>query len=153
MASTSEGPLDARVAETLTAMARVLYPHDFLEDAAYRRVVEIVAAEADAAQRALLVAGVAALDGAFDRPFLALAERERLAAVEAVHDSPFFEAMRAATARHLYDDRALWPRFGYEGASSHLGGYIERGFDDIDWISEESTEPEPEPEPEVEAER
>ena len=150
MASTSEEPLDARVAETLTAMARVLYPHDFLDDAPYRRVVEIVAAEADAAQRALLAAGAAALDGAFDRPFVALAERERLAAVEAIHDSLFFEAMRAATARHLYDDRALWPRFGYEGASSHLGGYVERGFDDIDWISEESTEPEPEPEPEAE---
>ena len=144
MASTSEGPLDARVEEALTAMARVLYPHDFLEDAAYRRVVDIVAAEADAAQRALLVAGAAALDGAFGRPFVALAERERLAAVEAIQDRPFFEAMRAATARHLYDDRALWPRFGYEGASSHLGGYVERGFDDIDWISEESTEPEAE---------
>ena len=144
MASTSEGLLDARVAETLTAMARVLYPHDFLEDAAYRRVVDIVAAEADAAQRALLAAGAAALDGAFDRPFVALAETERLAAVEAIQDRPFFEAMRAATARHLYDDRALWPRFGYEGASSHLGGYVERGFDDIDWISEESTEPEAE---------
>ena len=144
MASTSEEPLDARVAETLTAMARVLYPHDFLEDASYRRVVEIVAAEADAAQRALLADGAAALDGAFGRPFVALAETERLAAVEAIQDRPFFEAMRAATARHLYDDRALWPRFGYEGASSHLGGYVERGFDDIDWISEESTEPEAE---------
>ena len=150
MASTSDGPLDARVAETLTAMARVLYPHDFLEDASYRRVVDIVvaAAEADAAQSALLIEGVAALDGAFDRPFVALAERERLAAVEAVQHGLFFETMRAATARHLYDDRALWPRFGYEGASSHLGGYVERGFDDIDWISEESTEPEPGPEAE-----
>jgi len=24
--------------------------------------------------------------------------------------------------------------FGYEGASADKGGYIERGFDDIDWL-------------------
>ena len=123
-------------------MARVLYPHDFLDDASYRRVADIVATEADATQHAMLADGVAALDEAKGRPFVGLEEKEKLAAVQAIEGSPFFEAMRAATARHLYDERSLWPRFGYEGAASHLGGYIERGFDDIDWISEESTETE-----------
>ena len=144
MASTPDAALDSHAAATLTAMARVLYPHDFLDDASYRRVVDIVATEADAAQHALLADGVAALDKARGRPFVGLEEKEKLAAVQAIEGSPFFEAMRAATARHLYDDRALWPRFGYEGAASHLGGYIERGFDDIDWISEESAESEAE---------
>ena len=142
MASTSDSPLDAQALATLTAMARVLYPHDSLDDTFYRRVVDIVVKEVDAAQRALLADGVTALDEAKGRSFVGLGEREKLAAVQAIEGSPFFEAMRAATARHLYDDRALWPRFGYEGASSHLGGYIERGFDDIDWISEESAEAE-----------
>ena len=140
MASTSDAPLAPHAVETLTAMARVLYPHDSLDDTFYRRVVDIVAAQADAAQRALLADGVAALDEVRGLPFAGLDEKGRLAAVLAIEGSPFFEAMRAATARHLYDDRALWPRFGYEGASSHLGGYIERGFDDIDWISEEEAE-------------
>ena len=140
MASTPDAALDAHALATLTAMARVLYPHDFLDDASYRRVVDIVAAQADAAQNALLAEGVAALDAAQGRPFVDLGEKEKLAAVLAMEGSPFFEAMRAATVRHLYDDRALWPRFGYEGASSHLGGYVERGFDDIDWISEEEAE-------------
>ena len=140
MASIPDAALDAHALATLTAMARVLYPHDFLDDASYRRVVDIVAAEADAAQNALLAEGVAALDAAGGRPFVGLEEKEKLVAVLAIEGSPFFEAMRAATARHLYDDRALWPRFGYEGASSHLGGYIERGFDDIDWISEAEAE-------------
>ena len=140
MASTPDAALDAHALATLTAMARVLYPHDFLDDSSYRRVVDIVAAEADAAQNVLLAEGVAALDEAGGRAFVGLAEKEKLAAVLAIEGSSFFEAMRAATARHLYDDRALWPRFGYEGASSHLGGYIERGFDDIDWISKEEAE-------------
>ena len=138
MASTPDAPLDPRSAETLTAMARVLYPHDSLDDAFYRRVVDIVGANADAAGRALLAEGVAALDAA--GAFVALAEKEKLAVLRAIEGTPFFEAMRAATARHLYDDRALWARFGYEGASSHLGGYVERGFDDIDWISEADAE-------------
>ena len=137
MASTPDPALDAHALATLTALARQLYPHDFVEDAHYRRVVDIVASRADAAQRAVLAGGVAALDAVCGRPFVALAEKEKLAAVGAIEGSPFFEAMRAATARHLYDDPALWPRFGYEGPSSHLGGYIARGFDDIDWISEE----------------
>ena len=138
MASTPDAPLDPHSAETLTAMARVLYPHDSLDDAFYRRVVDIVGANADAAERALLAEGVAALDAA--GAFVALAEKEKLAVLQAIEGTLFFEAMRAATARHLYDDRALWARFGYEGASSHLGGYVERGFDDIDWISEADTE-------------
>ncbi len=140
MASTPDATLDPRTAATLTAMARALYPHDSLDDAFYRRVVDTVAANSDAAERALLVDGVAALDEARARAFVDLAEKEKLAALQAIEGSPFFEAMRAATARHLYDDRALWSRFGYEGASSHLGGYIERGFDDIDWITEEDAE-------------
>ena len=140
MASTPDAPLDPRTAATLTAMARVLYPHDSLDDAFYRRVVDIVAANADAAQRTLLADGATALDAAGARAFVGLAEKERLAALQAIEGSPFFEAMRAATARYLYDDRALWARFGYEGASSHLGGYIERGVDDIDWISEADVE-------------
>ena len=142
MASKSEGPLDTHEAATLAAMARTLYPHDFLDDAPYRRVVDIVAAEAGAAQCRLLAEGVAALDTVFDRPFVVLTEKERLSALRAIQDEPFFEAMRAATARHLYDNRALWPRFGYEGASFHLGGYIERGFDDIDWIAEDELDAE-----------
>ena len=140
MASTPDATLDPRTAATLTAMARVLYPHDSLGDDFYRRVVDIVAANADAAQRVLLADGAAALDQAGARAFVDLAEKEKLAALQAIEGSPFFEAMRAATARYLYDDRALWARFGYEGASSHLGGYIERGVDDIDWISEADAE-------------
>ena len=142
MASTPESGLDAHAQATLTAMARALYPHDFLDDAPYRRVVDIVAGEGGAAQRTLLVDGVAALDAVPERPFVALSEKEKVTALYAVEGSEFFEVVRAATARHLYDNRELWPRFGYEGASSHLGGYIQRGFDDIDWISEGEVEPE-----------
>jgi hypothetical protein len=34
----------------------------------------------------------------------------------------------------LYNNPDVWPKFGYEGASADKGGYINRGFNDIDWL-------------------
>jgi hypothetical protein len=34
----------------------------------------------------------------------------------------------------LYNNKEAWPLFGYEGASADKGGYITRGFDDINWL-------------------
>ena len=30
--------------------------------------------------------------------------------------------------------KEVWPKFGYEGSSAEHGGYIKRGFADIDWL-------------------
>ena len=141
MASTPDATLDPRTAATLTAMARALYPHDSLDDAFYRRVVETVAANADAAGRALLADGIAALDEAGARAFVDLAEKEKLAALQAIEGLALLRG-------HARRDGALpsttTGRSGLasatRGASSHLGGYIERGFDDIDWITEADAE-------------
>ena len=49
-------------------------------------------------------------------------------------------ATREKAARHgdlivsLYNQKELWPKFGYEGSSAEHGGYIKRGFADIDWL-------------------
>ena len=34
----------------------------------------------------------------------------------------------------LYNQKAVWPIFGYEGASYEEGGYMDRGFNDINWL-------------------
>jgi len=49
----------------------------------------------------------------------------------------------------LYDDREVWNLLGYEGPSYDKGGYLNRGFDDLDWlpkarITEYTDEPRPE---------
>ena len=36
--------------------------------------------------------------------------------------------------QHGKDRSVDWPRFGYEGSSAEHGGYINRGFADIDWL-------------------
>jgi hypothetical protein len=34
----------------------------------------------------------------------------------------------------LYNNQEVWPKFGYEGESASKGGYMNRGFNDIDWL-------------------
>ena len=50
---------------------------------------------------------------------------------------PAFRFLQRASVRYLYDDLEVWQAFGYEGASYHLGGFIDRGFDDLDWLPDE----------------
>jgi hypothetical protein len=37
----------------------------------------------------------------------------------------------------LYDNAGLWKHIDYPGSSKEHGGYINRGFDDIDWLPEQ----------------
>ena len=129
--------MDKHTAKTLAAMARRLYPHDFLADTYYARVVEIIARESNSERKALLRAGVTALDGVFDCCFVDLSEQAQVEALTKIEKYPFFENVRAATVRHLYSNPDIWAHFGYEGPSAHLGGYIKRGFDDIPWIPDD----------------
>jgi hypothetical protein len=34
----------------------------------------------------------------------------------------------------LYNDHEVWELLGYEGPSFDQGGYLNRGFDDLDWL-------------------
>ena len=48
--------------------------------------------------------------------------------------TPFFQTVRSGLVTGLYNNKALWPLFGYEGSSWQKGGYVDRGFADIDWL-------------------
>ena len=41
----------------------------------------------------------------------------------------------SGTMTPLYNQPELWTKFGYEGPSSAQGGYLHRGFNDIDWLT------------------
>jgi hypothetical protein len=57
-----------------------------------------------------------------------------LAAAKAIEGSPFFELVRSTAVVEVYSDAATWRALGYEGASFAKGGYLHRGFDDLDWL-------------------
>jgi hypothetical protein len=118
--------------QTLMAMARTIAPHDKLEDAAYALVIQAVDAEAakDAALAALLKDGVKTLGAGF----ATASEAERVAALEKIESSPFFQTMRVRTLQTLYATPLAYAYFGYEGEAFSKGGYLERGFNDLRWL-------------------
>lgn len=133
--------LGAATATTLLRMARDIFPHDRLPERHYAdalRPLERAAAK-DTAQAAMLRAGVRDLDRAatarFGKPYAAIeAEADRVGLLGAIETTPFFQKIRGDMVTSLYDNKAVWPLLGYEGSSWEQGGYLNRGFDDLDWL-------------------
>ncbi len=128
---------------TLVKMARDLYPHDKIADNYYAVVIEGLdaAAKDDAAAREMLDKGVQLLDGLSERmgygKYAAAAKEEDRVAVLKVleqQDPAFFGKIRGSLITGLYNNKELWAHFGYEGESASKGGYIARGFNDINWL-------------------
>jgi len=127
--------------KTLVKVARDIYPHDFLVDSYYVTAIKPWDAKAakDPAIKSLLEDGVRRLDqDARDRHKLAYAqvpwEADRIVLLLAIEQTDFFKQLRSDLVVSLYNQEELWPKFGYEGSSAEHGGYIKRGFNDIDWL-------------------
>ncbi|MBA2518010.1 MAG: hypothetical protein H0V22_12000 [Solirubrobacterales bacterium] len=128
--------LSEKVRATTLKMTRVMFPHDDLPDEAYDKVVRQLEADAhgDESVLATIELGVTQLDD--PRPFSELeadAQLEILKRSEAA-ESPFFKLVHATAVVELYDNPLVWKAFGYEGPAVHLGGYVDRGFDDLAWL-------------------
>jgi hypothetical protein len=121
---------------TLLQMARDIYPHDKVGDEYYAVAVKGYDAED---KKDMVAAGVAELDAAAQAAghasYLAMGwEEDRVKILQAMEDSAFFQTVRGGLVTGLYNQKAVWPIFGYEGESFSQGGYIDRGFDDINWL-------------------
>jgi len=121
---------------TLAQMARDIYPHDKVGDEFYVAAIKSYDS-ADAAEA--VEAGIAALNAAaqgkgFDSYLAVGWERDRVGILRGIEDSAFFQQIRGGLVTGLYNQKAVWPIFGYEGSSFEFGGYIDRGFDDINWL-------------------
>jgi hypothetical protein len=127
--------------KTLLKVARDIYPHDVLGDSYYITAVKPWDGKAakDPAVKSLISDGIARLDqNARDRhkvPYVEVAwEADRVVLLKEIEQSDFFQKVRGDLVVSLYNQKEVWPRFGYEGSSAELGGYINRGFADIDWL-------------------
>lgn len=83
--------------------------------------------------------GVAALDAAAKAAYgVAYAdvgwEADRVALLRHIQDGAFFQGIRSDLVVSLYNQKEVWPLFGYEGESASKGGYVNRGFNDIKWL-------------------
>lgn len=121
---------------TLIQMARDIYPHDQVGDEFYAIAVKGY----DTAEAAEMVeAGIAALNAAAQgrgyNSYMDMGwERDRVDVLRSMENSAFFQTIRGGLVTGLYNQKAVWPIFGYEGESYSKGGYIDRGFDDINWL-------------------
>jgi hypothetical protein len=90
----------------------------------------------DAAYKSMIEDGVADLDKkSGDGGYRGLGwEEQRVAVLKQIETTPFFQTVRGGLVVGLYNQKEVWPIFGYEGESYSKGGYIARGFGDIDWL-------------------
>jgi len=135
-AATAEN-LDADTFATLVQMSRDTYPHDRLEDKFYAAAVSGLdkAAKDDGTLNTMLTDGVAGLNKAAGGAYSGITDADkRTALLKAIENDGFFQKVRGNLVTGLYNNKEAWPLFGFEGASADQGGYLERGFDDINWL-------------------
>jgi hypothetical protein len=121
---------------TLLQMARDIYPHDKVPDQFYAVAVKGYDAED---KKDMVAAGISELDAAAmalgHASYLAIGwEEDRVKVLQSIETSAFFQTVRGGLVTGLYNQKEVWPIFGYQGESFSQGGYIERGFNDIDWL-------------------
>ena len=86
---------------------------------------------------------MAELDSVFGVPFLRLSPGLQIDALKKMQDGKFFQAVRGHTVVALYNNKNVWPNFGYQGSSADQGGYLYRGFQDAGWTMEPDAEASP----------
>jgi hypothetical protein len=134
-------PEEAR--ETALRAARTMFTHEKLPDEAYAEVIDQLEVEAtdNDAVASSIEQGIAQLDD--PEPFVGLDADAALEALKRNEGSEFFTLLKATSVVELYDSPLVWQAFGYEGPSAHLGGYVNRGFDDLDWLPDPPIELDP----------
>lgn len=118
----------------LLRMGRDVFPHAFISDRHYTQPLLGLVEE----QPELTAAGLDSLQQrarqTYGSRFEDLDEAERVALLTDIENTPFFRAVRSSLMFGLYDNKTLFPLFGYEGSSWEHGGYVNRGFDDLNWL-------------------
>ncbi|GAA4523783.1 hypothetical protein GCM10023160_14370 [Brachybacterium paraconglomeratum] len=129
-----EGSEDA--AQTLLALIRAAFPHEGVPGTAYERAAATVqaAAEDTTWMRVKLAQGLDSLQALAGGRFTELTAQEALPLLLRVQHTSYFGFVRQTVVVSLYEDEEVWEALGYEGPSFDKGGYIERGFDDLDWL-------------------
>ena len=127
-------------ADELTRMARLLFPHDGIADAVYAEVVDSILSDSanDASMTEMLNQAVAALNAAQSGDWFEIGADNQIKAMKAVENEAFFAAIRGGVSARFYNHPMVWEHIGYPGSSVEYGGYVDRGFDDIDWLPEDA---------------
>jgi hypothetical protein len=80
----------------------------------------------------------ALLNGETGHKWISLSEEARAEALRELERTRFFRTLRTEFVTWFYSNPTIWSRFGYEGPSNDKGGYVHRGFNDIDWLGDKA---------------
>lgn len=129
---------------TLVRILRVMYPHDSFPQGPYERTARTVLDDIASSPRrqAQLRQGLNDLDTMRSETFVHLDDAVALTVLRGIQDAPFFVDILGVAGVAFYDDHEVWELLGYEGASFDKGGYLDRGFNDLDWLPEPKIEEE-----------
>ena len=128
--------------ELLMKMVRTLYPHDRFPDEPYIRTTDDVINKGNSSpENAIMLQE--GIDQLKSDNFSKLDMEESTKYLTKMGRTAFFEHVRGTTTVTLYNDKEVWEILGYEGYSSDQGGYINRGFNDLDWLPEPRIEEHP----------
>lgn len=118
-------------AALLAAVAFDLFPFPALAPALYVQIGERLQQGGNSA----LPEGLARLRSvAAGSAWQDVAEAQRLAVLTELQGTPFFGAVRATALEVLFRAPETFAMVGYGGSAIEQGGYVNRGFADIDWL-------------------
>lgn len=137
--TTSSVDTDGR--RNLVRLLRAAYPHPRFPDSPYERTADAILNQAGDSlwHRLVLTEGLATLDaraasGSGQGRFADLDDEAALDLLRGIEDAEFFVFIRSVAVVTLYDDAEVHQLLGYAGPSFEQGGYLHRGFDDLDWL-------------------
>lgn len=113
-----------------------LFPHERLGKDVYEQVTEQLREKItqSAELTMMLDSAMEVLSGNSHENWFALPESGKVEALEKIRHTPFFQFVLNETLGGVYRHPLTWELLGYEGSSLEFGGYIDRGFNDIDWL-------------------
>ena len=129
---------DADMPAVMVKLARRLFPHEGMADGIYSEVVGQVLASiaSNPATAGLIDGAIQVLDSAAAGSWTDLGESEQLEVLRATENDPTVVGLRETVRFVFYENAGVWKHIDYPGSSKEYGGYINRGFNDIDWLPE-----------------
>ena len=116
----------------LVKMIREIYPHDRFPDGPYERTADDVINKGNTDDKKVMFSkGIEDLKKA---KYVNLNFEKATKHLKKIEKTDFFQHVRGTSTVTLYNDKEVWKLLGYEGYSFDKGGYINRGFNDLDWL-------------------
>ncbi|TAJ92255.1 MAG: hypothetical protein EPO31_11610 [Gammaproteobacteria bacterium] len=131
-AQTNDAAIDVR---HLAMLIHDLYPHDEMGDPFYTKLAQLVKPRLEGSEGAY-AEFVAQLDARTGGVWQSLDPSKRSEILADLADQPFFAKLRDTVRQVVYVQPEVWALIGYGGNALAQGGYINRGFNDIDWLEE-----------------